>query len=102
MSQSGSPVMSTVPYATTTPLAPKAAGGLPRLQEAGLIVVILILGIILSLPRDEIRGGSKFLRADNLIGGVATPMAVYAIMAVRPTPGVIARRGQFFRRAGLP
>jgi ribose/xylose/arabinose/galactoside ABC-type transport system permease subunit len=82
--------MSTVPYAATSPLAPKAAAGLPRLQEAGLLVVILILGIILSLPRDEIRGGSKFLRADNLIGGVATPMAVYAIMAVGATCVIIA------------
>src|SRR5207237_4995029 len=82
---------STTPAISAAPVsAETGAGGLPRLQEAGLLIVILVLGIILSLPRDEIRGGSKFLRADNLIGGIATPMAVYAIMAVGATCVIIA------------
>src|SRR5687768_6696142 len=59
--------------------------GYARLQEAGLLVVILILGTFLG-----IQGRPIFLRADNLIGNIATPMATYTIMAVGVTFVIIA------------
>ena len=76
--------------------APSRGGAfrLPRLQEAGLLVVILLLGALLTFAGGSIIiGGAKvnnFLRASNLLGGVATPMSVYAIMAVGVTCVIIA------------
>ncbi len=61
---------------------------LPRLQEAGLVIVVLLLGGILTYygHRDALPGRpNTFLNLDNLIDGVATPMSVYAIMAVGQT-----------------
>jgi ribose/xylose/arabinose/galactoside ABC-type transport system permease subunit len=67
---------------------------LPRLQEAGLLVVILLIGMLLTFAGGSVTvGGAKvnnFLRASNLLGGVATPMSVYAIMAVGVTCVIIA------------
>jgi ribose/xylose/arabinose/galactoside ABC-type transport system permease subunit len=67
---------------------------LPRMQEAGLIVVIVLLGLLLTFAGGSISVGGQqannFLRASNLLGGVATPMAVYAIMAVGATFVIIA------------
>src|SRR5438874_13567907 len=64
-----------------------------RVQELGLVVVILILGIVLSvagaIKMPEGRGNA-FLSLDNLFTGIATPMAVYAIMAVGQTFVIIA------------
>jgi ribose/xylose/arabinose/galactoside ABC-type transport system permease subunit len=60
---------------------------LPRMQEAGLLVVILILGLILSAygAHDAHGGANTFLNADNLVTQIATYMAVYAIMSVGQT-----------------
>jgi len=88
---------SNVPIAPAAPSAMRnlgGGGGMPRLQEAGLIVVILLLGVLLATMGGTVpKGGVKvnnFLRADNLIGGVATPMSAYAIMAVGVTCVIIA------------
>jgi ribose/xylose/arabinose/galactoside ABC-type transport system permease subunit len=64
----------------------KRRGG-PRLQELGLLVVILVLGVILSAYGfyDAKGGPNTFLNLDNLVGQIATYMAVYAIMAVGQT-----------------
>jgi ribose/xylose/arabinose/galactoside ABC-type transport system permease subunit len=65
----------------------KRRRGVPRLQELGLLVVILVLGVILSsYGFYDARGGANtFLNLDNLVGQIATYMAVYAIMAVGET-----------------
>ncbi|HMB96391.1 MAG TPA: ABC transporter permease, partial [Tepidisphaeraceae bacterium] len=64
---------------------------MPRLQELGLIVVILVLGTILSGYGfyDAHGGNNTFLNLDNLVGQIATYMAVYAIMAVGETCVII-------------
>ena len=64
----------------------------PRLQEAGLLVVILVIGGALTLA--GFRGApagqwNTFFNADNLVDGIATPMSVYAIMAVGQTAVII-------------
>jgi ribose transport system permease protein len=67
--------------------------GLPRLQELGLVVVILIMGAALSvLGYIEAQPGENntFLNAGNLIDQVATPMSYYAIMAVGMTMVIIS------------
>jgi ribose/xylose/arabinose/galactoside ABC-type transport system permease subunit len=68
--------------------------GLPRLQEAGLLVVIVLIGIVLTVGGGSVTVGGKtvnnFLRAQNLLGGVATPMSWYAIMAVGMTFVIIS------------
>jgi ribose/xylose/arabinose/galactoside ABC-type transport system permease subunit len=65
--------------------------GLPRLQELGLIIVILILGTILTVyGHFDAKGGSNtFLNIDNLVTQLGTFMAVYAIMAVGVTCVII-------------
>src|SRR3989442_1262433 len=58
---------------------------LGHLQEAGLLVVILILGVVLSVYGwydAEPGRANTFLNFKNLLDGVATPMSYYAIMAV--------------------
>lgn len=74
-------------------LAPATPSGfrLPRLQELGLVVVVLVLGTLLTAyghyhPQGDT---NSFLNLDNLIGQVATYMAVYAIMAVGVTCVII-------------
>jgi ribose/xylose/arabinose/galactoside ABC-type transport system permease subunit len=69
------------------PLNQKRRMQLPRMQEAGLILVILILGLALTAyGRYDAHGGANtFLNVDNLVGQIATYMAVYAIMAVGQT-----------------
>jgi ribose/xylose/arabinose/galactoside ABC-type transport system permease subunit len=65
------------------------ARGIPRVQEAGLLIVVLLLGAFLTLASDPIlvRGETvnNFLRVDNLVPNVATPMAWMAIMALGAT-----------------
>ncbi|MEA2733559.1 MAG: putative xylitol transport system permease protein [Humisphaera sp.] len=66
--------------------------GMPRLQEAGLVVVILFLVAVLSIYGyyDAERGRpNTFLNYENLIDGIATPMSYYAIMAVGVTIVII-------------
>jgi ribose/xylose/arabinose/galactoside ABC-type transport system permease subunit len=67
--------------------------GLPRVQELGLVIVILIMGLGLSIfgyvaarPGED----NTFLNAGNLIDQVATPMSYYAIMAVGMTLVIIS------------
>jgi ribose/xylose/arabinose/galactoside ABC-type transport system permease subunit len=83
---------SPAPAIPTPSAPPKTGGGMPRLQEAGLVVVILVLGIILSTYGyyDARRGQpNTFLNFDNLVDGIATPMSYYAIMAVGVTVVII-------------
>src|SRR6187549_2636031 len=65
-----------------------------RLQEAGLLLVVLLLGALISLSADTIvvRGQpvNAFLRWDNLLANVATPMSWMAIMALGATAVIIA------------
>src|SRR4051794_8627219 len=66
--------------------------GLPRMQELGLVVVIIVLGAILSIYGwyDAAPGQpNTFLNFDNIIDGIATPMSYYAIMAVGVTIVII-------------
>lgn len=65
-----------------------------RMQEAGLLVVVLLLGLLLTFGADPVtvqgRTVNNFLRLDNLIPNVATPMSWMAIMAVGATFVIIA------------
>ena len=69
----------------------KRRGGLrlPRMQEAGLLVVIFLLGLLLTFAAEPItvRGQTinNFFRLDNIIPNVATPMSWMAIMAIGVT-----------------
>ncbi|TWT46118.1 D-allose transport system permease protein AlsC [Phycisphaerae bacterium RAS1] len=60
-----------------------------RLQEAGLILVIVLIGLLLTLGGEPvtIKGVTmnNFLRADNIIANIATPMSWIAIMAIGVT-----------------
>src|SRR5215213_2286509 len=87
-------------HSTLSPTAPPArlpitpGGKLPRLQEAGLLLVIIAIGVLLTSFGGTVNVGGEpvnnFLRSANLLGGVATPMSVYAIMAVGLTCVIIA------------
>ncbi len=60
-----------------------------RLQEAGLLLVIFLLGALLTFGADPIvindQPLNNFLRLDNLIPNVATQMSWIAVMAVGVT-----------------
>jgi len=61
---------------------------LPRFQELGLIIIILLMGGVLSyFGYRGARPGepNTFLNPSNLVDNVATPMSYYAIMAVGMT-----------------
>jgi ribose/xylose/arabinose/galactoside ABC-type transport system permease subunit len=64
------------------------------MQEAGLLVVILLIGALLTFAGGSVTIGgasvNNFLRTANLLGNVATPMSFYAIMAVGVTCVIIA------------
>jgi len=85
---------------TNTPSVPtttdKRPGGfrLPRVQEAGLLVVIFLLGMLLTFAAEPItvRGHTvnNFFRVDNIIPNVATPMSWMAIMAIGETIVIVA------------
>ena len=73
------------PAAPSISLRPTSAR---LLQEAGLLAVVLVMGIVLSVYGyyDAAPGRpNTFLNADNLIDGIATPMSYYAIMAMGMT-----------------
>ena len=82
---------------------------LPRLQELSLLGIILVLGIVLGYFgwRYAMPGRPNlFLNPDNLVDGIATPMSVYAIMAVGATCVIIAGGidisvGSIFALSGL-
>lgn len=62
------------------------------MQELGLVLVVLALGLMLAVYGyyDAAAGRpNTFLNFDNLIDGVATPMSYYAIMAVGLTLVII-------------
>ncbi|HEY1684950.1 MAG TPA: ABC transporter permease [Tepidisphaeraceae bacterium] len=67
---------------------------LPRLQEAGLIVVIILIGALLTVMGGSVQQGghsvNNFMRPPNLLGGVVTPMTAYAIMAIGATFVIIS------------
>jgi ribose/xylose/arabinose/galactoside ABC-type transport system permease subunit len=73
---------------------PRRSLRLPRVQEAGLLVVIALLGLVLTFAAEPItvRGHTvnNFFRLDNLIPNVATPMSWMAIMAVGVTIVIVA------------
>jgi len=82
---------------------------LPRMQETGLLVVILILGGLFTAV-GHFRSGpgepNPFLNVDNLVNFIATPMSIYAIMAVGQTAAIITGGidisvGSIFVLAGL-
>lgn len=83
--------------ADPTPIAtgPRPSGGGPRfagLQELGLIVVVLVLGILLTYfgwARALPGRPNTFLNFDNLVEGIAAPMSIYAIMALGLTCVII-------------
>ncbi len=65
---------------------------LAGIQEAGLLVVIAILGLFLGIYGyydSPIGRPNTFLNDANLIDGIATPMSYYAIMAMGVTIVVI-------------
>jgi ribose/xylose/arabinose/galactoside ABC-type transport system permease subunit len=74
---------------TSTPLARgRSKFQIPRLQELGLLLVILAIGTLLSVYGyfDAAPGRENtFLNPANLIDQIATPMSYYAIMAVGMT-----------------
>lgn len=65
-----------------------------RLQEAGLLVVIVLIGLGLTVLAEPIvvRGETvnNFLRLDNLLANVATPMSWMAIMALGATVVIVS------------
>ncbi|HEY8747834.1 MAG TPA: ABC transporter permease [Tepidisphaeraceae bacterium] len=66
---------------------------LPRLGELSLVAIIAALCVLLSFFgwRNAPPGHANlFLNVDNLIDGIATPMSVYAIMAVGATCVIVA------------
>jgi ribose/xylose/arabinose/galactoside ABC-type transport system permease subunit len=74
--------------ANTSDPSPVSRARLPRMQELGLVLVILFLGgILTTYGWHDARPGkpNTFLNFDNLISGIATPMSYYAIMAVGVT-----------------
>lgn len=64
---------------------------MPRMQELGLVVVIAVLSTVLTVYGfyDARGGDNTFLNPENLVGQIATYMAVYAIMAVGQTCVII-------------
>jgi ribose/xylose/arabinose/galactoside ABC-type transport system permease subunit len=87
--------MNTQPELELTALATPAHSrrGLPRLQELGLVIVILIMGLGLSIwgytqaaPGEQ----NLFLNPGNLLDEIATPASYYAIMAVGMTLVIIS------------
>jgi ribose/xylose/arabinose/galactoside ABC-type transport system permease subunit len=75
---------------TIAPAAPPTRRlKLPRMQEAGLIGVIILLGAALAMLSPSVHGENGFLRPANLIPSVLTTMSWYAIMAVGVTVVII-------------
>lgn len=63
-----------------------------RVQEVGLLSVVLVLMVVLSwLGYEHARPGQPnlFLNKENLVEGVVTPMSIYTIMAVGMTCVII-------------
>ena len=72
--------------------SPPSRFRLPRMKEAGLLVVVVLLVALLGTfggIHPTGRYGNNFLNLDNLFNGVATSTAIYAIMAVGMTVVII-------------
>ena len=86
--------MRTPTVAAYPDLRPSPRWRLARPQEAGLLVVILVIGAALTLLSEPIlqqgRPVNNFLRVDNLIPNVLTPMSWMAVMAVGATFVIIS------------
>src|SRR5262249_41402972 len=72
-----------------------SAGPSRRLPaEAGLLLVVLLLGVVIAAAADTIviRGqpAHAFLRWDNLLANAATPMSWMAIMALGATVVIVS------------
>lgn len=84
------PVMELEPV--STPARPSFR--LPRMQEAGLIVVIVLLGLFLTFAGGWINYQGErvnnFFRLSNIMGGVLTPMSMIAVMTVGQTFVIIS------------
>jgi ribose/xylose/arabinose/galactoside ABC-type transport system permease subunit len=68
-------------------------GALPGLQELGLVIVILGIGVVLTISgyiNTPPGHANIFLNLDNLIDQIATPMSYYAIMAVGATVVIVS------------
>jgi len=63
---------------------------LHRPQELGLVIVVLLLGALLALLADPVRGENGFLRPSNLIPSVFTTMSWIAVMAIGMTVVIIS------------
>jgi ribose/xylose/arabinose/galactoside ABC-type transport system permease subunit len=65
-----------------------------RHQETGLLAVVLLLGLALTLLSGDIevhgRVANNFLRVDNVVPNVLTPMSWMAIMAIGTTVVIVA------------
>ncbi|MCS7049360.1 MAG: ABC transporter permease [Verrucomicrobiae bacterium] len=65
-----------------------------RFQEAGLLLVVVLLGAFLAWASEPIHVGGRtvnnFLRLDNLIPNVATTMSWMAILAIGVTMVIVA------------
>lgn len=76
-----------------TAAPPKSSRRFGGFQEAGLLGVVLALGVFLSIYGyyDSDPGKpNTFLNPDNLIDGIATPMSYYAIMAIGLTIVIVS------------
>lgn len=75
-------------------ILPSPRRRIARLKEAGLLVVIVLLGLLLSLFSEPVFVQGKlvnnFFRLGNLIPNVVTPMSWMAIMAIGVTFVIIA------------
>ncbi|MGB7159093.1 MAG: ABC transporter permease [Tepidisphaeraceae bacterium] len=84
--------VSEVPIPSRAASARGSKGRFSGFQEAGLVGVVLVLGIFLGIYGyyDAAPGrANTFLNTDNLIDGIATPMSYYAIMAMGLTLVII-------------
>ncbi len=68
---------------------PRRSFRLPGAKQLGLVVVVVILAGILSYFGARREEANTFLNSDNLLDGIATPMAYIAIMAVGQTCVII-------------
>ncbi len=80
-------------YATPVSLPRRQWGKLFQIQELGLVLVILVMGITLTIfghLRAPAGQRNTFLNTDNLVDNVATPMSYFAVMAVGATFVIIS------------
>ncbi len=83
-----------MPFRSPRALFTRVRSSVRSVQELGLLVVILLIAIFLTLASQPVtvRGETvnNFLRIDNLLPNVATPMSWMAIMAMGATFVIIS------------